>query len=360
MFTMAAQSMGYRVMVLDPGIHSPAGAVADHHLCADYLDPQALKQLGTSCAAVTTEFENAPAEALDQLAEQCIVAPSAHSVAIAQDRVREKTFLSSSGIGVAPYAVIQTESDLRASLDPGLFPGILKLSRLGYDGKGQARVNTVSEAIQVFRNMKGKPCVLEKQLSLKLEISVVFARTSEGEVVTYTPSENQHVNGILDMTIVPARIASDLADAARAATVEAANKMNYCGVGCIEFFVLEDGRLLANEIAPRPHNSGHYTIDATVTSQFEQQARALARLPLGSVTQHSPAVMINLLGDLWKNGEPDWNNVLSHPSTKLHLYGKSEARPGRKMGHSTCLDQQLDQAINEALKIKRALSVKIF
>ena len=359
MFTMAAQSMGYRVMVLDPGMHSPAGTVADHHLCADYLDPDALKQLGTSCAAVTTEFENVPAEALTALSSHCIVSPSAQSIAIAQDRLREKQFLSSCGIAVAPYAVVQNAADLQSALDPILFPGILKLSRLGYDGKGQARVNNVEETVKAFRQMGEKPCVLEKQLPLTLEISIVFARGLDGKVVTYAPAENQHVNGILDVSFAPARVSSQLSQAARDTAIRVANNLEYCGVGCVEFFISQEGSLLANEIAPRPHNSGHYTIDANVTSQFEQQVRALARLPLGSVAQHCPAVMVNLLGDLWNGHAPDLTKVLSNEKTKLHLYGKAEARPGRKMGHYTCLDEHLDSAIAQARRIKQALSHKI-
>ncbi len=355
MFTMAAQSMGYKVLVLDPGADSPAGSVADAHIAADYIDAAALDTLARRCAAATTEFENVPAEALRFLAEHCIVSPGADSVAVAQDRIEEKRFLASVGLAVAPHKPIYLSADIDAAA-AALLPGILKRSRLGYDGKGQARVFSLEEARIAFEQLGSQPCVLEKLLSLKLEVSVVVARGFDGEVVTWPVAENRHAHGILDITIVPARVTSALARQARQAAVSVASALDYRGVLCVEFFVDEDGRLLANEIAPRPHNSGHYTIDACVTSQFEQQLRVLCGLPLGGTDLHSPAAMVNLLGDLWGGGEPLWAKVLQNPRTKLHLYGKSQPRPGRKMGHYTVLADNAEQALELALAIKAGLA----
>ena len=363
MFCMAAQSLGYKVVVLDPGDHSPAGSVADRHLQADYLDSTALAELARIAAAATTEFENVPAAALDYLARTARVAPAAASVAIAQDRIAEKAFLTSCGLTVAPYAVIASEEDARAA-DPALLPGIVKSTRFGYDGKGQARVASAGEVEAAFRAMGGQPCVLERRVSLACEVSVIVARDESGATATWPVAENRHRDGILDVSIVPARVDDALATAARSHAAVVAQRLDYVGVLCVEMFVSDDGQLLVNEIAPRPHNSGHYTIDACVTSQFEQQARVLAALPLGGTTLHQPAVMVNLLGDIWFESaeataprEPDWTLVLRHPQAKLHLYGKAEARRGRKMGHVTCLGATLEEALATARAIKRDLRI---
>lgn len=353
MFTMAAQSMGYRVIVVDPGEHSPAGSVADCHIRSDYFDISALDELARRCAAVTTEFENVPAEALRRLANHCAVSPSADSVGVAQDRAREKRFLSGIGLGTAPYAVIASATDIDRA-DPSLFPGILKRARFGYDGKGQARVADVDQAKAAFSAMEGALCVLERLVKLELELSVVVARGFDGEVRTYPVAENRHVDGVLDVSVVPARVSPAIAGAARDATVRVAEALDYRGVLCVEYFVVCGG-LLANEIAPRPHNSGHFSIDASYTSQFEQQVRVMCGLPLGDTALHCPAAMVNLLGDLWSGGEPPWRHVLSHPRAKLHLYGKSEARPGRKMGHYTLLAADADVALQAAETIRAAL-----
>ena len=368
MFTMAAQSMGYSVTVLDPAESSPAGSIAERHLCADYLDNEALNELASTCAGVTTEFENVPAEALRILAERCIVSPAAKSVAVAQNRILEKNFLAANGFGIAPYAVIQSPQNSQRStntngalpqkqpeLFPGLFPGILKVSRFGYDGKGQVRVSNASELDSAFAGMNGESCVLEKLLPLKCEVSVIVSRGFDGEVVTFPVSENQHCNGILDISIVPARVSPEITRNACDIAIRVAEKLDYRGVLCVEFFVLADGRLLVNEIAPRPHNSGHYSINACVTSQFEQQVRILCGMPLGSTSMRGAAVMVNLLGDLWRKGEPEWEQVLRHPDVKLHLYGKRDARPGRKMGHYTVLAETTDAALRLALEIKQSL-----
>ena len=352
MFAMAAQAMGYKVLVLDPGADSPAGAVADRHLRAEYTDARALDEMGAICAAVTTEFENVPAESLQRLANACTVSPAAASVAIAQDRIREKTFLSENGFEVAPFAVIRTPNDLSAGGLDDLCPGVLKVSRFGYDGKGQVRVASRDDLGAAFQGLGQEACVLEKYLALEKEVSVVVCRGFDDGVISFPVSENHHANGILDVSIVPARVAAETAEKARQLAIELARKLDYRGVLCVEFFVLEDGRLLVNEIAPRPHNSGHYTIDACVSSQFEQQARIMCSLPLGDTSLLCPAVMLNLLGDLWAKSTPPWEKVLRHESAKLHLYGKSTPRPGRKMGHVTVLAQQAGQALAVALDIK--------
>ncbi len=367
MFCMAAQSLGYRVCVLDPGADSPAGTVADHHLQADYLDEAALAEIGARCRAVTTEFENVPARALERLATTTIVSPAAASVAIAQDRIAEKDFVRRCGIDTAPYRDVRTSEDLRTA-PIELFPGILKVARLGYDGKGQANVASVAQSVAAFERFGSVPCVLEKRLAIEREISVLIARGFDGDSVAWPVAENVHRNGILALTTAPARIAPQLAARAIDAARGMAEAMDYVGMLCVEFFVLGDGELRVNEMAPRPHNSGHYTIDACVTSQFEQQVRVLAGLPLGSTHAHSAAVMVNLLGDCWLRRpgdaqpddaahEPDWSSVLRHPSAKLHLYGKRDARAGRKMGHVTVLADGVDEAARVAACIERDLGI---
>jgi 5-(carboxyamino)imidazole ribonucleotide synthase len=360
MFCMAAQSLGFKVCVLDPGDDSPAGAVADDHLRADYLDQAALAELARRCRAVTTEFENVPAAALAFLAQHCSVSPHAASVAIAQDRIEEKRFLATAGIGVAPYAVIRLATDFDR-LGGRLLPGILKSARLGYDGKGQARVADLAEARAAWQTMGAVPCVLEQRLDLALELSVVVARARDGTATTFPIAENGHRGGILAVSVVPARIDEALARRARDAALAVAAAMDYVGVLCVEFFVLADGRLLANEIAPRPHNSGHYTIDACVSSQFDEQARVLAGQPLGDTRLLAPAVMLNILGDVWFDGErlrePDWPAVLAVPGAKLHLYGKRDARRGRKMGHVTCVAASRDEALARAARVAGALGI---
>jgi 5-(carboxyamino)imidazole ribonucleotide synthase len=362
MFCMAAQSLGYHVAVLDPGGDSPAGSVADRHLRADYLDSAARAELARLCAAVTTEFENVPAAALAFLADRTRVAPQAESVAIAQDRIREKTFRAAHGFGVVPFAVLG-EATAAAAADAALFPGIVKAARFGYDGKGQVPVRDAQEAARAVAAMTGLACVLERRMELACEVSVIVARAADGEVSAWSVAENRHRNGILDTTVAPARIDTALARQARQLAMAVAAALDYHGVLCVEMFVTTAGELLVNEIAPRPHNSGHYTIDACVTSQFEQQARVLAGLPLGDPRQHTPAVMVNLLGDIWFDGtqgaprEPPWPAVLAHGNAKLHLYGKKEPRRGRKMGHVTCLEDSLEAALATADAVKAALRI---
>lgn len=336
MFAHAAQQMGYATAVLDPDVASPAGLIAHEHIRTGYTDATGLAQLARVSAAITTEFENVPADALAWLAEHRPVAPASATVAVCQDRAAEKAHFERSGVPCAPHALIESDADLER-IDAALLPGILKTNRLGYDGKGQVRVATRTELAQAYAELKRVPCLLEQMLPLAHEISVIVARGASGEVVHFPVQQNLHRDGILAMTQVPA---PDVPDATQAQAIAAASQiaaaLDYVGVLCIEFFVLGDGTLAANEMAPRPHNSGHYSIDACDVSQFDLQVRAMTGAPLVAPRLHSPCVMLNLLGDLWPaGGTPDWAPVLALPGAHLHLYGKAEARPGRKMGHLT-------------------------
>lgn len=356
MFTIAARTMGYEVVVLDPDKESPAGKLATTHICADYSDQAALKEIANNCDAVTTEFENVPASTLEALAKNGPVRPGSKAVTIAQDRIHEKNFLRDSGFSTAPFAVIQSFADLQKSISEIGTPAILKVSRFGYDGKGQFGINAESDIEKAWESLQGEACVLEQRMPLDIEVSVVLARGIEGEVLTYPVSENIHEGGILDVSVVPARIDKALEEKVTSMAKEIATALDYVGVMAVEFFI-SNGELLVNEIAPRPHNSGHYTLDACLTDQFEQQVRAVCGLPLGETTLLSPVVMINMLGDIWHNGkEPKWQKLLDHPNVKLHLYGKREARPGRKMGHFNVLSSNIDDALTLAEDLKQQLS----
>jgi 5-(carboxyamino)imidazole ribonucleotide synthase len=356
MFTVAARTMGYRVVVLDPDPLSPAAELANEHICAAFDDQAALEKMGTVCAAVTTEFENVPAESLNFLAKYCPIRPSANAVAIAQNRIREKTFLRDNGFQTAAFTAVNSIDELAAALKKVGPSALLKISQFGYDGKGQASINTLTEAVAAFEQMGRKPCVMEQRLNLKTEISVVVARSTNGETVAYPAAENIHVRGILDISIVPAQVSAALAHQATRDAQEVARKLDYCGVMAVEFFVVDNDRLLINEIAPRPHNSGHYTMDACLTSQFDQQVRAMCGLPLGDAKLLSPVAMVNIMGDAWRDdAAPPWNAILNEPRAKLHLYGKREARPGRKMGHFTCIGNNVQEASTLALELKRKL-----
>lgn len=352
MFSLAALRLGYRVLVLDPDPHCPAAAVASRHLCADYDDPTALADLARSCAAVSTEFENVPVTALELLARHLPVRPSPNAVAVVQDRLLEKGFLRDLDLATAPFAVIHAESDLHAAWRSVGGPAILKRARFGYDGKGQAGVDDGKALASAWAAMGRVPAILEARIALRQELSVVLARGEDGMMAFYPVAENIHRNGILDLSIVPARCSEDLQQEARRMAARIATALDYVGTMAVEYFVDETGRLLVNEIAPRPHNSGHFTIDACVQSQFDQQVRALCGLPLGDTRLLSPVIMMNLLGDLWAEGEPDWSALFRHPQLKLHLYGKAEGRPGRKMGHVHALATDSAQAMSvlEALR----------
>ena len=355
-FVMAARKMGYRVVVLDPEENCPAAQWADQHIRASYTDHAALAQLAQACAAITTEFENVPASSLDYLATTRPVCPAASALSVTQDRIREKTFLRENAFDTAPFVAVAQRQDLRAAFAQITPPALMKLSRAGYDGKGQRWVRTLDEAEQAFDDLGGKPCILEAGVAIQTEISVLIARGGDGAVVAYPPSENQHRDGILDIGIVPARISTELGARATQIATRIAALLAYQGVMAVEFFIAQDGKLLVNEIAPRPHNSGHYTLDACMTSQFEQQVRALCGLPLGDARLLTPAVMVNLLGDLWRAEQaPPWDKVLSHPRAKLHLYGKYYARPGRKMGHFTYLGESVAAILPSVAAIQAAL-----
>jgi 5-(carboxyamino)imidazole ribonucleotide synthase len=363
-FVIAAHELGYQVTVLDPDKNSPAGKIADVHLCADFDDAAALKKMAETCAAVTTEFENVPANTLEKLALTTTVRPSAACVAVAQHRVLEKTFIKDAGLPVAPFAVIYSANDLPDDASE-LYPAILKVARFGYDGKGQARVKNQAEAAQAFAEFKQEVCVLEQMLPLDLELSVVLARDAQGNIASFPTAENSHLNGILDISIAPARCSVVLKANAQALAKKLAEKLDYIGVLGVEFFVVGK-QLLVNEIAPRPHNSGHYTIDACVTNQFEQQVRVMTGLPLGDASLHSNAVMVNILGDSWYANnietkgnalEPAWILACRHANLKLHLYGKHEPRKGRKMGHFTVIGQDAKLALNVARIARSELNI---
>jgi 5-(carboxyamino)imidazole ribonucleotide synthase len=360
MFVHAAQTMGYKVLVLDPDANGPAAQAADDIIVANYDDANAIAQFAKRVAAATTEFENVPAASLEQLAKAIPTRPNADCVRIAQDRRKEKRFFTANQLPVGAFAAIESEADIRDA-DGNLFPGILKTATLGYDGKGQARVANSDEALAAFVSMKNTPCVLEALIAFEMEVSVLVARGADGDTRVWPVQENQHRNGILDLTIVPARVSADVSARAQALAKQLIAALDYVGVLCVEIFVTKSGELLLNEIAPRPHNSGHYTIEACVTSQFAQQARILAGAPLGDTSLVQPAVMVNVLGDVWFDGatsmQPAWNEVLAIPGAHLHLYGKAEPRRARKMGHVTCTAASPEQALANAAQVKRILRV---
>lgn len=344
MFTVAAKTMGYQVTVLDPDPDAPAAQFADVHLCSDFNNAEALQNMA-KCAAVTTEFENVSAESMRWLAQYTIVSPSGDCVAIAQDRQQEKEWIARAGLTTVPYTVISTESDINDSLN-ALLPGILKTATLGYDGKGQIAVDSLAELQAAFTRLRHVRCVLEKKVDLHAEISVVVARLNNQHTVCFPPAENQHQNGILAYSVVPARLPQPVLKQAENMANQLAQAMDYQGVMAVEMFVAgNEMQLLVNEIAPRPHNSGHYTLDACISDQFQQQVRLMCGLPPAASDLLKPCCMANILGDVWpENGEPDWDVVLNHKTACLHLYGKKQVRPGRKMGHFTVLADNSDQA----------------
>ena len=366
MFVHAAQRMGYFTAVLDPDPASPAGLVSHHHIQTGYQDEQGLAQLTQRCAAITTEFENVPSPALLALGVHRPVAPGAEAVSIAQDRLKEKDHFvrcgQQSGVTVAPYAEISTPGQL-ADVAEALLPGILKTARMGYDGKGQVRVKDRAELQAAWAELKSVPCVLEKLLPLQLECSVIVARGWDGQMVNFPVQRNLHRDGILAVTDVhEENLPPALASQAIGAAKSIAGELQYVGVLCVEFFVVQDAAgqpsLVVNEIAPRPHNSGHYTMDACDESQFDLQVRTLAGLPLQQPRQHSPAIMLNLLGDLWGDGvTPPWDQVLALPGTHLHLYGKLKASKGRKMGHLTITGATIGQVRDTAARAASLLGI---
>ena len=385
MFVHSAQQMGYFTAVLDPDPLSPAGRVSHHHIQTAYTDLAGLARLAEVSVAITTEFENVPAQALAQLATTRPVAPSAQAVGIAQDRLLEKAHFAGCGVPVAPYAVIETAEQL-AQVNSDLFPGILKTARMGYDGKGQVRVKNPAELAAAWADLKSVPCVLEKMLPLQIECSVIVARGADGTCVNLPVQRNLHRDGILAVTeVFEENMPEAQVKRAVAAAKSIASGLHYVGVLCVEFFVLDPmqpagqalGGLVVNEMAPRPHNSGHYSMDACDVSQFDLQVRTLAGLPLVQPRQHSPAIMLNLLGDIWPehrreetgsdphkddhhNNAPNWAAVLALPGTHLHLYGKQDAKKGRKMGHLNITGASIEQVRATALLAAALLGIAAF
>ena len=365
MFVQSAQAMGYFTAVLDADPTSPAGLVSHHHIRTGYEDPQGLAELARLSAAVTTEFENVPAAALNLLAAQRPVSPAGSSVAIAQDRAQEKAHFVRCGVPCAPYAVIETHTQL-AAVHASLLPGILKTARMGYDGKGQVRVKNAAELATAWEQLGRVACVLEKMLPLAHECSVIVARGRDGSMVNLPVQRNLHREGILAVTeVYEGNLPQAQVEQALAAARSVADGLDYVGVLCVEFFVLQDGMLVVNEIAPRPHNSGHYSQNACDVSQFELQVRCMTGLPLTQPRQHSPSIMLNLLGDLWfKDGEqakaPAWDQVLALPGCHLHLYGKHDAKRGRKMGHLNVTGPTPEAVRSTALQAAAILGIEPF
>ncbi len=341
MLALAAKPMGYRVVVLENDANCPAVSVVDEVIVAKFDDVAGLERLASQCDVITLEFENVPAAGLAQLEARVPLRPSSRVLEVSRDRIAEKTFINAAGVKTAPWKAIRTLEDL----SDAAFPGILKTATLGYDGKGQARVSTLEEARAAFKKF-GVPCVLEGLVDFALEISVIVARSTR-EATCFAVFENSHENGILDVTVIPARISDQVARTAQDAALEVAKALGVHGLLCVELFVTTSGQVLVNEVAPRPHNSGHVTIEACRTSQFEQAIRAVCDVPLGDVGLHTTGAMANLLGNLWDNGEPQWERALEQ-GVKLHLYEKREARAGRKMGHLTALGDDAEARVLEA------------
>jgi 5-(carboxyamino)imidazole ribonucleotide synthase len=355
MFALAARRMGYRVHTLSPGEDTPTGQVADVEITAEYDDIEAIRAFAAGVDVVTFEFENVPVEAADAAAEITPVRPTGHALYLTQQRAREKSFLALKGVPVTPFEAVASLDELIVALPRVGAPAILKTAAFGYDGKGQHRITQPEDAERVWGLVGPQPAILERAVDFVLEFSVVAARGLDGAFVHYGAIENTHRDHILDLSVSPGGIPEDAAEEAVQITREVAEELGYVGVLCLEFFLTAAGRVLVNEVAPRAHNSGHLTIDACATSQFEQQVRAVCGLPLGSTVQRSPAAMVNLLGDVWANGEPDWAGALGLPGVTLHLYGKSQPRAGRKMGHLTAVADTTLAAAEKALAARALL-----
>lgn len=353
MFCVAARTMGYRVVVLDPDPLCGAGLIADEHIQADYTDLSALEEMAKQCDVITLEFENIPSQSVRLLADKTTVFPVAESLEIAQNRDLEKQFAQKAGLQPVPYATLLKDSDLLHAADVIGFPAILKSNTLGYDGKGQFVVNDFAELSAAYQQVGRVDCVLEKKINIRCEVSAIVARNANAELASFPVSENQHRNSILHMSIVPARVDNEISRQAIEGASILADSMSYVGILAVEFFVSENNVLYFNEMAPRPHNSGHYTKDACVTSQFEQQVRMMCGLKPGDTRLMSPVVMVNMLGDLWP---PQWAEIFVQNNIKLHLYGKTEARPGRKMGHFNVLAEDVESALVVAEAVFARLS----
>jgi 5-(carboxyamino)imidazole ribonucleotide synthase len=354
MFAIAARRMGYRVHTFSPDSETPTGQVSDVEVTASYDDLEAVRRFARQVSVVTFEFENVPAVAAEAAGEEAPVRPAGRVLHTAQHRVREKVFLDKAGFPVTPFAPVGSLEELELALGRLGCPAVLKTAGFGYDGKGQARIASPAEAAEVWRASGGGPAILEAFVDFEREVSVVAARGVDGAAADWGAIENRHRRHILDVALAPARLDEGVGREARRLAHALLEELDVIGVLCVEFFLTRGGRLLVNELAPRPHNSGHLTFDASVTSQFEQQLRAVCGLPLGSTELLRPAAMANLLGDLWSAGEPDWPAACRSPRVKLHLYGKVEARPGRKMGHLTALADTVEEAEELVLTARRA------
>ncbi len=356
MFAIAARRMGYRVHTFSPDQDTPTGQIADVEVVAPYNDLDAVRNFARNVGVVTFEFENVPADTAQAAASCAPVRPSGSILHTTQQRIREKSFLTSAGLPTTPYREIHSSEDLARAVSELGCPAILKTAAFGYDGKGQVRVESPERAEEAWNAIGRQEAVLEAFIDFDREISVVAARGADDAFVHYCPAENQHSRHILDVSIAPARVPPAVAKEAVEMTRCVLEKLGVVGVLCVEFFVTREGRLLINELAPRPHNSGHLTVDACVTSQFEQQLRAVCGLPLGSTAMHCPAAMANILGDLWSQREPDWAAACAFPNVKLHLYGKLAPRPGRKMGHLTALHHDAEEAYRTVLAARQSLT----
>ena len=355
MFTIAARRMGYRVATLSPDQDSPTGQVADTEVVANYEDLDAIRRFARSVDVITFEFENVPSAATQAAEEIVPVRPGGHILHTTQNRLREKTFLAERGFPVTPFRAVSSAMELREALHGLGGRGVLKTAGFGYDGKGQARVDSEFEVDEVWPAYDGTTAILEAFIDFEREISVVAARGASGQFAHYGAVENRHRNHILDLTIAPAALPEEVAREAVRIAEGILESLDVVGVLCVEFFLGRDGKLMVNELAPRPHNSGHFTFDASLTSQFEQQLRAVCGLPLGSTEQLKPAAMANLLGDLWEGGEPNWQAAAHFPDVKIHLYGKMDARHGRKMGHLTALAATPELAARRVWQAREAL-----
>jgi len=358
MFAIAARRMGYRVHTFSPEYDTPTGQVADKEVTASYDDEAAVREFARGIAVLTFEFENVPSRTIEWAAAHCPVRPAGSVLHICQHRLREKEFLSGAGIPVAPFRKIESAAQLVAAAQEIGLPGVLKTAAFGYDGKGQRKLAPGDDLNAAWAPFEGAPAVLEKFITFEREISVMVARGVDGAISTWPVFENEHAHHILDITYCPARIPEETAARARSLAVKVAEALELVGVLAVEMFLQADGTILVNELAPRPHNSGHLTFDACLTSQFEQQVRAVCGLPLGGTDLLRPAAMANLLGDVWSKGEPNWPALLAEPVVKLHLYGKATAKPGRKMGHLTALAETADAAA-ERVRAARSLLLSL-
>ncbi len=358
MFAIAARRMGYRVHTFSPDSDTPTGQVADLETSAAYEDEAAVREFATSVAVITFEFENVPSRTIEWAAEHCPVRPAGKVLHICQHRLREKEFLAGAKIPVAPFRKIASAAELAAAAAEIGLPGVLKTAAFGYDGKGQRKLRPGDDLAEAWRPFEGQPAVLEKFITFEREISVIVARGLDGCMTTWPVCENEHANHILDVTLCPARLPAAVAGRAADLARSIALALDFTGILAVEMFLMHDGTVVVNELAPRPHNSGHFSFDASVTSQFEQQVRAVCGLPLGSTQSLRPAAMANLLGDAWAGGEPNWAAAASFPDVKLHLYGKAAAKPGRKMGHLTAFGATVEEAAATVRAARAALALR--